>query len=189
MNDEQAGYHRQLEGAEELISLTWCQGKTVDDVAVVLGARDDRVVMLDWNGADEAAYEIHEDEGIPCTALIGPLGEWVLTCEMEAGWRAKDRLAELSAEGRALALFVGPTLCVFQYAIAGESVTRLVSYGPASREGTQPDALDALIRDLTWNDDREFASAGLTLAERLTGERFTGDWYAGRNRFIVYDPD
>ncbi|TKK90428.1 hypothetical protein FDA94_05350 [Herbidospora galbida] len=150
---------------------------------------DDRVVMLDWDAADAAAYEVHEEEGTPCTALIGPLGEWVLTYEMDAGWRGENRLTELSADGKAVALFVGPTACTFQYAVAGEVVTRLVSYGPASREGARPDALDDLMRDLVWGDDREFASAGLTLAERLTGERFDWDWFTRKRRFVVYDPD
>jgi hypothetical protein len=118
---------------------------------------------------------------------VRSLGPWVLAVEIN-GWQGSraEVLSRISQGTRAVsALWNVNALTRFSYAAGGRVLTAFEAMSPESRQGAEPDALEATRAGLPWDD---FVPAMLALVSRVTGVRLTRDMLAGEFQVFPVEP-
>jgi hypothetical protein len=85
---------------------------------------------------------------------VRSLGSWVLAVEIN-GWQGSrtEVLARISRGTRAVSAFWNVNaLTRFSYAVEGRVLTAFEAMSPDSRQGAEPDALEATRVGLPWDD-------------------------------------
>lgn len=118
---------------------------------------------------------------------VRSLGPWVLAVEVN-GWQGSrpEVLARISQGTRAVSAFWNVSaLTRFSYAAEGRVLTAFEAMSPESRQGAEPDALEATRANLRWDD---FVPAMLALVSRVTGQRLTRDILSGEFQVFPVEP-
>lgn len=180
-------------GDDEVAALTWVHDSEIGEsgcVTFVAGA-DVAAVARGFGGrASEATtMTLRDVDAQPGEDLVAvrSLGPWVLAVEIN-GWQGSraEVLTRISRDTRAVSAFWNiNALTRFSYAVEGRVLTAFEAMSPDSRQGAEPDALEATRAGLPWND---FPAAMLALVSRVTGERLTHDMLSGEFQVFPIEP-
>ncbi|MFI6296589.1 DUF6461 domain-containing protein [Nonomuraea sp. NPDC050790] len=193
--DDLEEHYQDLDGYfMETLCITWCEGRTLDEVAVIFGNGLDTGHRYTFAEAESEGFEAREEAGgITCSAIAGQLGSWVVVVEPELGYTGTDHeiLRDLSAKGKAINVFSGPNSHSLDYYAATRPLTTLTflewAAEPFDRQGDQPHLLNDLIEDFSGKQAADFRPFALALTERLTGVRLTADWLFEEHRWLRWE--
>jgi len=180
-------------GDDEVAVLTWVHDSEIGEagcVTFVAGA-DVASVARGFGGraGDVTTMTLRDVDARPGEDLVAvrSLGPWVLAVEIN-GWQGSraEVLARISRGTRAVSAFWNVNaLTRFSYAVEGRVLTAFEAMSPDSRQGGEPDALEATRVGLPWDD---FVPAMLALVSRVTGERLTRDMLSGEFQVFPIEP-
>ncbi|WP_436760764.1 DUF6461 domain-containing protein [Streptosporangium sp. V21-05] len=173
---------------EESLCMTWSRGVSLERVAAIFGSGIDTGRRLDFIDATIQGFEAREIAGEACTAIVGELGEWVVTIEPD-GYRGSDVeiWSALSADDQAIAFLCGFNVYKLDYVVASERVTNLSLWDSVHRSGIDPHRLDPFLHDLSLDDEFSVKVSALTICERLTGERLDSEWLTKKHRWLLWE--
>ena len=147
-------------GDDEVAVLTWVHDSEIGEagcVTFVAGA-DVASVARGFGGraGDATTMTLRDVDARPGEDLVAvrSLGPWVLAVEIN-GWQGSraEVLARISRGTRALSAFWNVNaLTRFSYAVEGRVLTAFEAMSPDSRQGAEPDALEATRVGLPWDD-------------------------------------
>jgi hypothetical protein len=176
-------------GLPEQLCLTWCQSGDLEEVARKFGA--------DLPSGIWATPEDIEDleEETPGELLQLSLTDgWVIALE-PSGFQGvrTEVLGPLSADGRALSIFWNVELdSSVRYAADGQIVTSFNLVDVERRTGTDPAALDEVLREVALHGGlpvRERKARALALGEKISGRPLTPHWLRSPQLvFTIKDP-
>ncbi|WP_344206431.1 DUF6461 domain-containing protein [Nonomuraea bangladeshensis] len=194
LNDMKEHYSDIAGYFSETLCITWCEGLTLDEVAVVFGSGPDTGLRYDLVEAENAGHEAREEAGgVACSAIAGQLGSWLVVVEPDYGDTGSDHetLRALSAKGKALNVYSGVNSHSLDYYVNAQPLTVLqfMEWGeePFHRQGEQPHLLDDLVGDFSGKRATDFQAFALALAERMTGVRLTHDWLFDKHRWLRWE--
>jgi hypothetical protein len=180
-------------GDDEVAALTWVHGTEIGEagcVTFVAGA-DVASVARGFGGraGDATTMTLRDVDARAGEDLVAvrSLGPWVLAVEIN-GWQGSraEVLTRISRGTRVVSAFWNVNaLTWFSYAVEGRVLTGFEAMSPESRQGAEPDALEAARAGLPWDD---FIPAMLALVGRLTGEWLTRDMLSGEFQVFPIEP-
>lgn len=180
-------------GDDEVAAFRWVRDTEIGEagcVTFVAGA-DVASVARGFGGraGDAITMTLRDLDARPGEDLVAvrPLGRWVLAVEIN-GWQGSraEVLTRTSQSTHAVSAFWNVNaLTRFSYAVGGRVLTAFEAMSPQSRQGAEPDALEAIRAGLPWDD---FVPAMLALASRVTGQRLTRDMLAGQFQVFPVQP-
>ncbi len=179
-DDEVAGF-RWVRDTEigEAGCVTFVAGADVASVARCFGGRAGNAATMTLRDVDARPGED--------LVAVRSLGPWVLAVEIN-GWQGSrsEVLTRISRGTRAVSAFWNVNaLTRFSYAVDGRVLTAFEAMSPDSRQGAEPDVLEATRAGLPWDD---FVPTLLALVSRVTGERLTRDMLAGEFQVFPVEP-
>lgn len=180
-------------GAHEVAALRWVRDTEIGEAGCVTFVADADIasVVRCFGGrvGDATTMTLRDVDARPGEDLVAvrSLGPWVLAVEIN-GWQGSraEVLTRVSQSTRVISAFWNVNaLTRFSYAVEGRVLTAFEAMSPESRQGAEPDALEATRAGLPWDD---FVPAMLALVSRVTGERVTRDMLSGEFQVFPLEP-
>ncbi|MGH3171493.1 MAG: DUF6461 domain-containing protein [Trebonia sp.] len=182
-----------LSGDDEVAAFRWVLDTEIGEAGCVTFVADADVASVarcfGERGGDATTMTLRDVDSRPDEDLVAvrSLGTWVLAVEIN-GWQGSraEVLTRISQSTRAVSAFWNVNaLTRFSYAVEGRVLTAFEAMSPESRQGAEPDALEATRAGLPWDD---FVPAMLALVSRVTGEPLTRDMLAGEFQVFPIEP-
>ncbi|MGP3937788.1 DUF6461 domain-containing protein [Nonomuraea sp. KM88] len=175
----------------ESMSITFSHGISIDEVATAFGDLDTGRYYT-YPEAVEESYEAFEAAGIGCAAIVGELGEWVVTVEPDGYkgnlWHVLQRLSQFD---RAISVLCGHGTYNLSYVVRSQMVADLRLWDYSRRSAIESSELDPYVDGLEFTENDLLVKASvLAVCARMTGERLDSDWLNRRHRWLLWeDPD
>lgn len=193
MSADPVDFYRRLLGENtaslEAVCVTYARGADADGMIRAFGGdpADAPEMTLDEH-AEEMAR--HRYGSVPQAVLVTCEGDWLVSVE-DNGFQGSrpEVLRPLSRDAPAMSVFWNVNGAnEFAYAVNGRKAVSFDMNHPGERHGADAHLLDREIDALPFGLERQGYPAGLTLAERLTGVRITGELLSRRFRRAVLTP-
>ncbi|MEU7991138.1 DUF6461 domain-containing protein [Streptosporangium canum] len=171
------------------VCVTWCKNNDLEEVAHHFGAAPETGV---WATLDELE-DLEEEHGEELVELT-TMGEWTIAMEPSGFQGVRSAVLEpLSVGGCAFSVFWNVEWDnKVAYAVDGRVVTSFNLLDIGQRSGSDPAALDELLRQVGLHDGlpgQARKARVLALGEAISGQRLTPQWLrSDQFTILVNDP-
>lgn len=183
-------------GLWDAVCVTWVQGLPPNEVAHRFSGKPRRLSRrMPIANAVRRHYESSGDDLLMVLA-VGQFGDWAVAVEPNGfqGTRPEVLRALTTDNGKAISIYWNENADnELVYVVDGKVVTALdmIMYPEEGATGTDPHALDPYLAGLEFGPgtghDADPFTAGLAVAERITGVRLDRDWLSARHLQVIIE--